>query len=124
MMARSVATMTARAHARHRFRVGREGPDASLSSAAETSGPYPRNALLAPNHAKQNLPMVPAPRRTNPKAGALEAAKNVAASMAVALHAWVEAHCCRLHADLAESTEFAPFRSRCFEPGLGSILRA
>jgi len=87
-------------------------------------GPYPRDALWAPNHAKKNLPMVPAPRRRNPKVGALEAAKNVAAAMAVTLHARVEAHCCRLHADLAESTEFAPFRARCFEPGSGSILPA
>jgi len=80
--------------------------------------------MPAPKRAEKNLPTVPATRRRKAKTGALEAAKNIAAAMAEALHAWVEARCCRLHADLAQSTEFAPLGSRCFEPGPGSILQA
>jgi hypothetical protein len=78
--------------------------------AAETIGFFPKNAMRAPKRAKRNLPTVPAARRRNAKAGALEAAKNVVAAVAEVLHASVEARCRRLDAAPAKSTEFAPFR--------------
>jgi len=52
---------------------------------AETIEFFPENAMRAPKRAGKNLPTVPA------KAGALEAAKNIAAATAEALHARVEA---------------------------------
>ena len=94
--------------------------DAPMRLGAPKTIACPKNA--APKRVR-NLPTVLAARRRN--ADAPEAASSVAAAVAEALRAWVEAHC-RRDADQAQSTEFARdrSRSRCFDPDAGWILRA
>jgi hypothetical protein len=57
-----------------------------LCSKAETIV-FRKDAMRAPKRAEKNLLTVPAARRRNGKAGAVEAAKNVAAAVAEALRA-------------------------------------